>query len=333
MNSVLIIANREISTRIKSKAWIIATIISILLVCGVVAFYGLANSDAPSELINNNMSQSISELQQIHEEAQKQVFQQLGTSSDEFNNLVAQRASDIASARGVNNSNAMDNFWIGYIIAILMYMSIVMTSTQIAMGVAEEKTSSIAEVVIASTTTLKFFTGKILGVGIVGLLQIIVTIIPAAVVAKGLGMLNFSNFGASSHILLIIVMGIAFFLVGYTTYAALYAACASTVSRMEDVQSAIAPVTIFTIFGFMIAISGGGAGILATIVNYSPLLSPFAALSSFGKGELELWQIILSLVISIVFLPILIWLGSKIYSYSILKKGVKISPLAIFKHK
>lgn len=332
MKSILIIANREITTRIKTRAWIISTLISIILVCLVVAFNGMQSGDSNMNILQGTMSDSITQMQSITEQATAEAYKQFGITYDEFNALVAQKTNEIATQRGIDvNKSAMDNFWIGYIIAILMYFAIVLTSTQIAMSVAEEKTSSIAEVVLASTTPLKLMSGKILGNGAVGLLQILLIFIPASIVAKAFGIFDISQMHLQSHMLLVIIIGICFFIVGYITYSALFAAFASTVSRMEDVQSAIMPVSIFSMAGFFISIMGGGSGMLSTFVNYTPLLSPFAAVSAFGKDEMEFWQVLISLLISAVFLPILVWFGSKIYSFSILKKGVKLSPFEAFK--
>jgi ABC-2 type transport system permease protein len=130
-------------------------------------------------------------------------------------------------------------------------------------------------------------------------------------------------------------LALGFFLVGYLSYATLYAAFAATVSRTEEVNVAIAPV-MYVLFIPYLAVVIPALGNIAPLrfaLDYVPLFSPIGATVHYFQSGLELWQALLSLAISLAALPLIMFLASRIYRRSVLSTGARLKIINILRDK
>jgi ABC-2 type transport system permease protein len=140
-----------------------------------------------------------------------------------------------------------------YLVAFVLYMMLVLYGQQILRGVMEEKTSRVAEVVISSVSTDTLLAGKVIGVGTASLTQIIVWAISTAFVFRERGIILARFHVANVQIPLphigvgVALLLLAFFVLGFIFYAALFAAMGSTVSNEQDVQQASLPVMLMLV--------------------------------------------------------------------------------------
>ena len=333
MRNVLLVAKREILTRMRTRAYIIGTLIVVL---GIVALSFVVSRIDLGNASNAMVPEFVLIQMEFQHQAQEEIMAMHGLDFEEINAQINERFGELLGAYEAENpeAGALDvRYWIGFVVGILLFMAITITGSMIAMGVAEEKSSRIVEILLSSMSSFELMAGKIIGMAVVGLTQIAAILFSGYAAARGFGLMGdiFSGIALDSAILL----AIAFFLVGYLSYATLYAAFASTVSRTEEVSSAISPVMYILFIPYLaVVIPGlGNIGPLRFVINYVPLFSPIGAVVHYFQGGLALNQALLSLAISIVALPFIILLASKIYRHSVLASGAKVKILNVLRGK
>lgn len=321
MRNIWLVAKREMLVRMRSKAYIIGTIAIIL---GVVGLSFLASRGSGSEemLIPEYARQQIA----AQTEAREYVYAEYGLDVAEIDAKIAAKFEEIMAAYEAENPSGLNDskYWVGYIVGILLFVAIVMTGTMIAQGVAEEKSSRIVEILLGSMSSFQLMAGKIVGIGIVGLVQIGVILGAGYVSAAAFGLIGDVfvgvDFGSA------IIIALAFFIVGYFSYAALYAAFASMVSRAEEVNVAIQPVMYILLVPYMATVIPTLAeiGPIQHLLNYLPLWSPIGAVVHYFQGSLTTAQALLSLSISAVALPLIMYMAATIYRRSVLATGARL---------
>jgi ABC-2 type transport system permease protein len=236
--------------------------------------------------------------------------------------------------RGLGGSG-MSGAWFGYIVAILLYITIVVYGQSIVRGVSDEKASRVSEVVIASAPPDTLLAGKILGVGGVAITQqIIWTAASAAIVLfrapilRALGASESANIplpgsitaGAAIELVLI-------FLLGFFFYAALFAAIGATVESQEDAQQASLPVTMLLILSVMFIgpVFLSPTSMLARVVSWIPFSAPILMplrLSLIQVPRVEIVGTIAGLAAANL---IAIWFAARVYRVGILMYGKRRS--------
>jgi ABC-2 type transport system permease protein len=179
--------------------------------------------------------------------------------------------------------------------------------------------------------------GKVLGIGLMGLAQVVVIVAATGISAYASGITDFL-FNSGVDLTSAIIWAVVWFIVGYFSFACLFAAVGSMVAKPEEVQNAVGPLVIIIMLGYFSAIYltvgvpslGGGFSMLAEIIKFIPLVNVLAMSSGLAAGTVSNVDGFIALGISLVFIPLLIWLGGKIYSYSILQTGSKVKLLKVF---
>ncbi|WHX49817.1 ABC transporter permease [Paenibacillus woosongensis] len=242
--------------------------------------------------------------------------------------LKAEQAAGTGSAADANEGSkpAAINYVIVYGLIVLFFMTNMMTGNMIAAEVTSEKSSRIMEILVTSVSPLTQMFGKILGMFLVGLLQIAIFI---AVVAINLALpynqasLAELNLDLSQMDLSILLVGLIFYILGYFLYATLYAAVGSIVSRTEDLGQAVMPITMLSLAAFYVAMFSLSSpnSLLLKVCSYIPFVSPVTILLRYGAGDATLLEVGLSLLILIVAIVFFSWLAAKIYRTGVLLYG------------
>ncbi|MFJ7212074.1 ABC transporter permease [Amycolatopsis sp. NPDC098790] len=211
---------------------------------------------------------------------------------------------------------------VGLIVAFLLYISIITYGMMVAQGVVEEKSSRVVEILLASVRPWQLLLGKVIGLGLVGLTQLVILGAAGLAAASATGVFSLSGFATGT-----LLWGLLWYLLGFLLYATIYGALGSLVSRQEDTQSVVSPLNIILIVGFIAGInlllqdpSGSGTKVLSLI----PLLSPILMPARISTGAAAGWEIALSLGLTIALVAVLTWLGGKIYGNSVLRIGSRI---------
>lgn len=224
---------------------------------------------------------------------------------------------------------AKGNITIMMIIAIVLFYAVFFCAQQVSIAITTEKTSKIIETLVTSTDSKTIVLGKTLGIGIVGLLQIILMIAVAVISAKvcvDAEMLN-SIFDLSAITPSLIVYTLVYFCLGYGLYSLLFALTGATVSKPEDVQSANGPVSFIAVIGFYLAYFSmmNPSSNINRIAGIVPISSPFSMPLRIMMKTATNGEIAVSLLVLLASTILVAMLSIKVYSSTILNTGARLS--------
>lgn len=213
-----------------------------------------------------------------------------------------------------------------YVLLFLFFMSIFMTGNMIAAEVTAEKSSRIMEILITSASPLSQMFGKVIGIFLVGMLQIAAIVLTVAVnlmLPHNSTVMADFDIDLSQLNISLLVYGLVLYVLGYFLYAILYAAVGSIVSRTEELGQATMPIMMLGLVAFYIPMFslGNADTMLVKVASFIPLTSPLSLLLRIGVGEIALWEILLSLGLLLVAILCFGWLAAKIYRTGVLMYG------------
>jgi ABC-2 type transport system permease protein len=239
-------------------------------------------------------------------------------------------------------SNAAIASVIGYVAGFLIYFILLIYGSQVMMGVMEEKTSRIAEIMVSSVKPFQLMIGKIIGIALVALTQFLLWVafifITYNITKTGsnVGHSDISQFVGgvqkvftSVNVPMVLAIFAFYFLGGFFFYSSIYAAIGSAVNEdMREAQSLSFPVTmiiIFAIFILTIAMKDP-TGSIAVWGSIIPLTSPIVMMARvpYGvPGTVPYWQLGISMALLIAAFIFTTWVAGKIYRTGILMYGKK----------
>lgn len=227
------------------------------------------------------------------------------------------------------DEEAHGNVVVMMLMSMVLFYAIFFCSAQVSTSITTEKTSKIMETLVTSTTPRTIILGKTLGIGIVGLMQMILIVGTALFSARTFldaELIN-SALDMSSITISLGIVTIIYFILGYFEYSLLFAVTGSTVSKPEDVQSANGPVSIIAVIGFYLAYFTmmNPASELNVIASLLPISSPFCMPFRIMMGLSTWTDALISIAILLVTIAIIAKVAIKIYSSAILNYGTKIS--------
>ncbi|MEO6084355.1 MAG: ABC transporter permease [Umezawaea sp.] len=211
---------------------------------------------------------------------------------------------------------------IGLVIAALLYYSLLVYGTMVAQGVVEEKSSRVVEILLATVRPWQLLLGKVMGLGAVGLVQLVLIGGIGLVLSSTTGVIDLTGVAGGA-----LATGVLWYLLGFFLYATIFAAAASLVSRQEELQSVVTPISTVIIVAFVVGINLLIQDPSGTAVTVLSLLPPFAPILMPGRmaiGVAPLWQVLLAVVLALVAIAAITWLGGKIYSNAVLRTGSRV---------
>lgn len=227
------------------------------------------------------------------------------------------------------DEEASGNVYAMMLLSLVLFYAIYFCAYQVSSSITTEKTSKIIETLVTSTSPKTIVLGKTLGIGIVGLLQMILLVGTALISAKTFlepGILD-SIIDVSKITPYLGIITIIYFIFGYFEYALLYALTGSTVSKPEDIQSANGPIAILAVIGFYLSYFTmmNPASELNVFASMFPISSPFCMPFRIMMGLAKPTDVIISIVILLITGIIIAKIAIKIYSNAILNYGTKMS--------
>jgi ABC-2 type transport system permease protein len=270
-------------------------------------------------------------------------YQKLGIDEEKRAALEKNKISVRQENQKDKASNAGVASGIGYLSGFLIYFILLIYGSQVMMGVMEEKTNRIAEVMVSSIRPFQLMLGKIIGISLVALTQFLLWIIFVLIIynvtkssaATGnmvSGMAGEIQKVVSNINVPLILFCFGFYLLGgFFFYSSLYAAIGSAVNEdMREAQSLSFPVTMLVIFSIalMAPVISDPTGDLAFWASIIPFSSPIVMMCRipFGvPGTVPLWQLGLSMGLLIAGFILTTWFAGKIYRTGILMYGKKPS--------
>ena len=300
---------------------------------------------------------SISDVQALMSSVKQQVLAQRlereGLDAARVSALTAEKLetkTEKIGAKGREGGSGMGNLAFGYIVAFLLYMMIVLYGQNILRGVMEEKTTRVAEVVVSSVSTDTLLAGKVLGVGLVAITQVLTWVALTLGMLFYLGPLLFSKMGGpdtaagavavparsglpTDAILSALptpgtaVIILCYFVLGFIFYAALFAAVGAMVSSQEDVQQASMPVMLMLISSviFMQPILLNPGSALSRTMSLIPFSAPILMPLRMSLVSVPWYELTASLGGVALACVVAIWLSARIYRVGLLMYGKRPS--------
>jgi ABC-2 type transport system permease protein len=204
---------------------------------------------------------------------------------------------------------------------ILLITAIMMGGSMVAVGVVEEKTSRVVELLLATIKPLHLLWGKIIGIGAIAMAQVLLLGATAVIAGKVTGLLTIQGTAIGMFAAVI-----AWFILGFLFFATLYAATGALVSRQEELNASSAPLTILA----MAVMYSGIFGIQAldsTLIQVLTWIPPFSAALMpirIATGDTSTVQVIVTFALMILACAAATWFASRIYQRSILRTGTRI---------
>lgn len=239
-------------------------------------------------------------------------------------------ADAAASGSEEGDAKPVINYVVVYVLLMLFFMSVMMTGNMIAAEITSEKSSRIMEILITSASPLTQMFGKVIGIFLVGLLQIAIISASIAVnlmLPHNSGILSDFNLDLGQLNASILVYGFILYILGYFLYALMYAAVGSIVSRTEDLGQAVMPVMMVGFVSFylpLFSISNPDT-LLVKVASFVPFTSSLSLLLRIGVGHVAFWEIMVSLAILLATTFVFGWLAAKIYRTGVLMYGKRPS--------
>lgn len=227
-------------------------------------------------------------------------------------------------------SGTLANRLTGLFTVVIVWVLISVYGSQIALGIGEEKSSRVVEVLLAAVRPVQLLTGKVLGIGLLALAQAVAMVVVFIVAgfASGSSLVH----GAATGIVL---AGGVFIVVGYAFYCTAFAAAGSLVSRQSDVNSTIMPVQLPLIIAYALSYTvlyANGANVFYHVLAFLPPTAPIAMPVLYATGAAPVWQVAVSALLCAAATVWMARVAAGIYTRSILRTGARI-PLGQVLHR
>ncbi|WP_344819881.1 ABC transporter permease [Microbacterium soli] len=348
-SGIWLVAEREITSRVRSKAFMISTGILLLVALAGVLIGGFSSRTAEPDAIaaTSQTASVVSALPNVTvtEVADRAAAERLVLDGDvsaavlpaegTATGVVILAADEAPSSlvMGLSESPQVDLLrpattdpLLRYLVAIgfgaVFLMAASTFGATIAQSVVEEKQTRVVELLISAIPTRVLLAGKVLGNTILAMAQIVLLAVIAVVGLIVTGQ-NEVLAGLGAPVLWFAV----FFLFGFILLAALYSAAAAMVSRQEDMGATTMPLMMIVMAPYILVIIFNDNPVVMTILSYVPFSAPVGMPVRLFVGDAQWWEPLLSLIILLAGCVGAILVGAKIYENSLLRMGARVKLL------
>nr|BEL00894.1 ABC transporter permease [Dehalococcoides mccartyi] len=226
------------------------------------------------------------------------------------------------SGQPAPGQGGIPNYIVSYLFGILLLLAIFTASGYLLQGLSEEKENRIMEVLLSSVTTRELMTGKIVGLGLAGLIQVAFWLVCAWGLVKFATKTFGDILGALSIQADMIVVCLVFFILDYFLYSILMAAIGAITPNVRDGQQLSVIVTMSAAFPFYLMpfILNGGDNLLNKVLSLFPLTSPLTIIMRMGTG-IPVWEIILAAILLSLTIWLFFGLAAKLFRVFLLMYG------------
>jgi ABC-2 type transport system permease protein len=220
---------------------------------------------------------------------------------------------------------------VGVVFVVLIFITLVIYGMWVAAGVVAEKSSRVMELLISAASPAQLVVGKVVGIGLAGLVQYVAILVPALatlLLEDRISSIVLGTPPSAGLSLSILTPGLlaaygGFWVLGFTLYSLIYAAAGSLVSRAEDLQVLALPLSLVAIAGYLQAVLAlsGGLTPLMRISSFVPFWSPFVMLTRLTIGRAEPWEVALSFALLVLGIVVIGILAVRVYAAGVLLYG------------
>jgi ABC-2 type transport system permease protein len=211
---------------------------------------------------------------------------------------------------------------IGIAAGALIYMTLLTLGQMVAQGVVEEKSSRVVELLLSTVRPWQLMAGKVLGIGAVGLIQMLIYGIIGLVAGAVTGVLPDISAAGSAVVGLIV-----WYILGFLLYSLAFAGAGALVSRQEDAAGVVTPILLFVIAAWVVGIvlvPTDPNNTIALVMSLIPMFAPTLMPMRIAMGVVPFWQYGLAVVLTAALIPALLWLAGRIYRNGVLRTGARV---------
>ncbi|HSK26539.1 MAG TPA: ABC transporter permease [Jiangellales bacterium] len=213
---------------------------------------------------------------------------------------------------------------VAFVGALILYGQLLGYGFWVALGVVEEKSSRVVELLLSAIPARALLAGKVVGIGLLGLFQLLVVAVGGVGVAAATGALTID-----AAVVEPVLIVLAWFVLGYTAYACLMAAAAARVSRQEELQNATTPVSTLAIVSFLATfyVAANPDAVLSRVLAVTPPISALTMPVRSARGDAAAWEVPLAVGLMLGLIVLLVVVAGRVYEGAVLRTGRKV-PLA-----
>lgn len=208
--------------------------------------------------------------------------------------------------------------YIAFALTLLLYLQLLTYGFWVAIGVVEEKSSRVVEILLSAIRPRQLLAGKVLGIGLLGAAQLLLVVVAGLAAALLAGSLKLEGDVAGT-----IAIVLLFFPLGYSLYACMFASAGALVSRQEDIQSTTTPLSLAIIASYLVSFTAlqDAGGTLAKVASLVPLSSPLVMPPRLALGEASALEVVASVAILLVTTVAVIAFGARVYERAVMRTG------------
>ncbi|MER7797063.1 ABC transporter permease [Microbacterium sp. NPDC096154] len=346
MQATWLVAEREIGSKLRSRSFVISSIVLVLIALAAVLWGGFtagqeettkvaapadaaaAVQDAPGLEIVDAADRA--EAETLVRDGDVEAAIVVDDASPTGLTVIAESdvPSGLVQALSVQPTvelldedalNPLLRYFVAFGFGLVFFMAAMTFGATIAASVVEEKQTRVVEILISAIPTRVLLAGKVIGNTVLAMGQILSLVAVAViglVVTDQVALLQ--GLGAP------VVWFAVFFLFGFILTAALFAATGAMVSRQEDIGSTTGPVTYLVMAPYFIVILFNDNPVVMTIMSYVPFSAPVGMPVRLFFGEALWWEPLLSLAVLLASCIAVIGIGARIYENSLLRMGARV---------
>ncbi|HEY5610605.1 MAG TPA: ABC transporter permease [Thermoanaerobaculia bacterium] len=263
----------------------------------------------------------------VNRAVQRHRFSERGVDAADLDRLLDDLGTDAVQVTksGQEKKGGEMNFLLAFVFILLLLMPVLLYGQEVMRGIIQEKTDRVVELLVSSITPMELLFGKVIGLAAVSLTQLSVWIGMALLLAlygggvamaAGMNVMQFVRADA-------LVYFVIFFLLGYLLYVCVYAVGGACVNNEKEAQQLLMPIILFLMLPYIMfmPIMMNPDGKLAVVMSMIPFFTPIAMFSRILVSEPPLWQILVSILLTIATIWGMFWIGAKIFRVGILSYG------------
>ena len=250
----------------------------------------------------------------------QRVFDEYGVAAEDQADVATGRPLDVQVLEP-GDPNRDQNAAIAFIGVLLLYGQVFGYGVWVASGVIEEKSSRVVEILLSTMRARQLMTGKIVGIGLLGLAQLAVIGSFAVVLGLLTDAIDLPGSAVGAALLVLV-----FFVIGFAFYASLFAAAGALVSRMEELQNILVPINLVILVSFIVSIGAlqDPDGSVVRVASILPTSSALAMPVRIVLGAASGWEIVASVGASLVATALLVPAAGRLYSGAVLRSGARV---------
>jgi ABC-2 type transport system permease protein len=213
-------------------------------------------------------------------------------------------------------------FVVPYFLSVFLVVTVFVSSGYLLQSVAEEKESRVIEIVVSSVRPMELMAGKVLGLGALGLMQVLIWILSTMGFSSG-AVAFLAVAGVVSIPARVLILGAVYYVLGYTLYAILMASVGALGATMRESQQLAGIFSMFAAVPYMLSgfLFANANMTLARVLSYFPLTAPTMMLLRLPLAEVPWVDIAGSIIILLLSIPAALWAGSKLFQVGLLIYG------------